>query len=240
MKLFNKQRFAIMGGTNFKKYLTYALGEIVLVVIGILIAVALNNWNQRKELNNANAELRMEVIKQLDTDITSISEHLNKSDNVHENYRKYLQHPKDSAEIFPGEVLGSLLFDNHAHENDTRVITMIDNATLNKSKTSLDLKSLAMDYRLYNEKLKSTEQLIFITTTEVLKEIERTQDWYLEFVMSNFQCTEDCANYFFNNKQHKARIVTLLFLYKHVYNNIVSKLKDILMKYRNLFNEIED
>ena len=44
-----------MGGTNIKKYLKYAFGEIVLVVIGILIAVGINNWNQRKQLHSARA-----------------------------------------------------------------------------------------------------------------------------------------------------------------------------------------
>lgn len=41
---------------RFSKYLLYAVGEIVLVVIGILIALQINNWNQseiqRKELND--------------------------------------------------------------------------------------------------------------------------------------------------------------------------------------------
>ena len=35
---------------RFSKYLLYALGEIILVVIGILIALQINNWNQQKEL----------------------------------------------------------------------------------------------------------------------------------------------------------------------------------------------
>ena len=33
---------------KFGKYLTYALGEIILVVIGILIALSINNWNQER------------------------------------------------------------------------------------------------------------------------------------------------------------------------------------------------
>ncbi len=34
------------------KYMRYAIGEIILVVIGILIALQINNWNEdRKELN---------------------------------------------------------------------------------------------------------------------------------------------------------------------------------------------
>ena len=35
-------------GNKFTTYLLYAIGEIVLVVIGILIAVSINNWNGRK------------------------------------------------------------------------------------------------------------------------------------------------------------------------------------------------
>ncbi|WP_455168472.1 DUF6090 family protein [Aegicerativicinus sediminis] len=41
------------------KYLKYAIGEIVLVVIGILIALQINNWNeQRKERNREQAILK--------------------------------------------------------------------------------------------------------------------------------------------------------------------------------------
>jgi len=34
---------------KFSKYLIYAIGEIVLVVIGILIALGINNWNQGRQ-----------------------------------------------------------------------------------------------------------------------------------------------------------------------------------------------
>ena len=33
------------------KYLKYAIGEIILVVIGILIALQINNWNEIQKLN---------------------------------------------------------------------------------------------------------------------------------------------------------------------------------------------
>lgn len=43
MKIFRKIRFSILSKSNFGKYLIYAIGEIILVVIGILIALYLNN-----------------------------------------------------------------------------------------------------------------------------------------------------------------------------------------------------
>ena len=35
-------------GMKTGKYLSYAIGEIVLVVIGILIALQVNNWNENR------------------------------------------------------------------------------------------------------------------------------------------------------------------------------------------------
>ena len=39
------------------KYLKYAIGEIVLVVLGILIALSINNWNERNKERGKEIEL---------------------------------------------------------------------------------------------------------------------------------------------------------------------------------------
>lgn len=52
IKFFRKIRFDLMEKNKTGKYLKYAIGEIVLVVIGILIALQINNWN---ELNKERA-----------------------------------------------------------------------------------------------------------------------------------------------------------------------------------------
>lgn len=43
--LFRKIRQELLTGNKFSKYLIYAVGEIILVVIGILIALGINNWS---------------------------------------------------------------------------------------------------------------------------------------------------------------------------------------------------
>ena len=46
LRLFRKFRIALFSPTRSYKYALYAIGEIALVVIGILIALQINNWNE--------------------------------------------------------------------------------------------------------------------------------------------------------------------------------------------------
>ncbi|MGB4840449.1 MAG: DUF6090 family protein, partial [Saprospiraceae bacterium] len=52
IKLFRNIRQAMIKESKVSKYLQYAIGEIVLVVIGILIALQINTWNQNR-INNS-------------------------------------------------------------------------------------------------------------------------------------------------------------------------------------------
>lgn len=57
MKLFRKLRYSLLANKKFSQYLGYALGEIVLVVIGILIALQLNILNEQRKLNKEEIEI---------------------------------------------------------------------------------------------------------------------------------------------------------------------------------------
>lgn len=49
IKFFRRIRQRLLSESKFRKYLIYAIGEIILVVIGILIALQVSNWNQQRE-----------------------------------------------------------------------------------------------------------------------------------------------------------------------------------------------
>lgn len=49
IKFFRKIRQKLVSENKISKYLIYAIGEIILVVIGILIALQINNWNEYKK-----------------------------------------------------------------------------------------------------------------------------------------------------------------------------------------------
>lgn len=64
IRFFRKIRQQLLTENKFSKYLLYAIGEVVLVVIGILIALAINNYNE----NQKNIEQEQVILKQLETD----------------------------------------------------------------------------------------------------------------------------------------------------------------------------
>lgn len=49
IKFFRRIRKKLLSENKLSKYLIYAIGEIILVVVGILIALAVNNWNQEQK-----------------------------------------------------------------------------------------------------------------------------------------------------------------------------------------------
>jgi len=61
MKIYRKIRFELVGENKTGKYVKYAIGEIVLVVVGILIALQINNWNQAKKDDNALKEYLVKI-----------------------------------------------------------------------------------------------------------------------------------------------------------------------------------
>lgn len=54
------------------RYLLYALGEIILVVIGILIALQINNWNEEKKDRRYEVKMLREVDKSLHAEIKNV------------------------------------------------------------------------------------------------------------------------------------------------------------------------
>jgi hypothetical protein len=65
IKFFRKIRQNLLAESRFSNYMLYAIGEIILVVIGILIALQVNEWN--KERNRTIAE--QTIITQLQADL---------------------------------------------------------------------------------------------------------------------------------------------------------------------------
>ena len=74
IKFFRKIRQKLMTEKKMGSYFLYAIGEIVLVVIGILIALSINNWNQKENEQNKIKEYAVSLIQDLEADIKMTNE----------------------------------------------------------------------------------------------------------------------------------------------------------------------
>jgi len=69
IKFFRKIRQNMIKENKASKYLLYAIGEIALVVIGILIAISINNWNENNKLAKKEATLLISLQKEIEANI---------------------------------------------------------------------------------------------------------------------------------------------------------------------------
>lgn len=72
IKFFRKIRQNLLLENKTEKYFKYAIGEIVLVVIGILIALQINNWNQNQGIKKQLKNYRTSLLSEIDKDFKEI------------------------------------------------------------------------------------------------------------------------------------------------------------------------
>ena len=73
------------------KYFKYAIGEIVLVVIGILIALQINNWNENRKSSKIRNNYYEQVLQDLAKDTIYINRNIINLDSCISKYQNYLE-----------------------------------------------------------------------------------------------------------------------------------------------------
>lgn len=124
------------------RYFKYAIGEIILVVIGILIALQINNWNEAKKNDKIEISILHELLSDSKTNILSLEEDilLNKAairsneliERLLTNKRPY----HDSLDVHFGFIQYNTQFtiNTGGYENlKSRGFEYISNDTLRKS-----------------------------------------------------------------------------------------------------------
>ena len=72
LKFFRKIRQQLLNSGQMKKYSLYAIGEILLVMIGILLALQVNNWNEERKNKKVERNLYQNLLTNLEGDSTDL------------------------------------------------------------------------------------------------------------------------------------------------------------------------
>ena len=92
IKFFRQIRQRLLTDNKFSKYLLYAVGEILLVVIGILIALQVNNWNEKRKDYLEFRNILFGIIGDLNEDAFQITRSLRRVDENNKKIKSFLNH----------------------------------------------------------------------------------------------------------------------------------------------------
>jgi len=92
IKFFRKIRQKMLTENKFNKYLIYAVGEIILVVIGILIALQINNWNEKHKEGSEELKILSEIQSNLKQSFKETKSVLHQNETDLKRYIYLLNH----------------------------------------------------------------------------------------------------------------------------------------------------
>ena len=154
MKIFRKIRLSLIKEGSFSKYLTYAVGEIFLVMIGILLAFQVNSWNTQQIKNSEAEKISYANIKRQINDDKNVI-----IGNVHIIIPLYLKQYEFATDII--------------EENDRNQIDTLGYIALNLTKYS----DVNRNSNIYQTLVNSGE-LRLLTNTEVIERLQRLEETY--------------------------------------------------------------
>ena len=110
IKLFRKTRQNLIMENKTSKYFKYAIGEILLVVIGILIALQINNWNENRKNREFESEILTQIRKNLIKDKLKLEKIISNFDNAIKSSNRILENnwteqEKDSLKYWLGDII---------------------------------------------------------------------------------------------------------------------------------------
>ena len=146
IRSFRTIRQSLLAQDRVTRYLTYAVGEIVLVVIGIFLALQLNNWNAERKEHSKELGLLAEMRSNLQADLKDCRYNIRTNQRLLRGNEAVLKHLEertpfhDSLRIHYGNLFGStVLTANTSAFDNLRSIgfDLIRNDSLRRSITSL-------------------------------------------------------------------------------------------------------
>jgi hypothetical protein len=215
IKFFRKIRYDLMEKNKTGKYFKYAIGEILLVVIGILIALQINNWNETRKQKETTNSIYFIVKEDLINDISEIDSFLKYYDEVRKPSFETVLKTKFSKEDWLKNPQYSSVIDGYKDFSiNQRGSELLKNQSILTVNTE---QNLASEINLfYNQHIIEIDVAIEELMREhvVINKNLKKYDWFSSLLLHNE--TEGLIDYISNNPIAKNDI-TLYYVVFDVY-----------------------
>ncbi|PTN08367.1 DUF6090 family protein [Mangrovibacterium marinum] len=146
LKFFKKIRLQLLADKKLSRYLTYALGEIILVVVGILIALAINNLNQKRIQKNNEQIYLLGLKEEFQTSKEKLGELIAVNKMSYDGAIELLEHISNTNQTLTERRFSELLYNSFSFDiafnpNNSLLTEMISSGSLKGiSNTSLRIQ----------------------------------------------------------------------------------------------------
>ena len=230
IKFFRKIRYELMEKNKTGKYLKYAIGEIILVVIGILIALSINNWNENRKLKTEYISDLKTIKENLKYDARTITTNLMNGSRINKKLKLYLN--TDSLIINESSVITklgapSLFFDDSGYKTakGKNTLNLIQNDSLEKLFYEYYVKRIGMS-KQYAEMY---DQLVKSLQTYYLESGHQNEGISNKEIMNRLMQQRPFINFFDGTISSSERLVELLKTLKEVNEKLTKTIDTELM-----------
>ncbi len=236
IKFFRIIRQRLLTENKFSKYLFYAFGEIVLVIIGILIALNINNKNERSKTEKKFIFNLAQVKNELKANIENTALGITKYESIDSLLGSVMSDTLDVADFKTSEgyYLGNILvrgFTSTISNNNFRKLNST-NFNLDESYNPLLFKLDSL-YLIKENQLLKWDNRISSLRFENERDLTKTQAWYYDYLW-NDNITNEGINYFLTDPFYKNNIAE----YYKLSRNHLTKIKEYRILAIETYNEI--
>ncbi|GAA4280348.1 DUF6090 family protein [Gaetbulibacter aestuarii] len=175
IKLFRNIRQKLLAENKTTSYLKYAIGEIILVVIGILIALQINNWNEKKQNESKINTILEDIQKDLTEDVINANEVFESFMSKDSLRKLYMADKLDINQYGFIYYYSNFIIHKNGYLNLTRNSNNIPKKYGEVFKDLNDLYiNTAQDIPVYNERIRNT-------VYNALDYIAKNKSWFLDW-----------------------------------------------------------
>ncbi|MFY0697961.1 MAG: hypothetical protein JXR11_08935 [Balneola sp.] len=213
-----------MEQNNVRKYLLYAIGEIALVMIGILLALQVNNWNEERKADQVSEVTIQKLVVELEEAKVEVEESL----VVNKMFLNWSD-----------QYLNSESYTDSLKTNPSRIFRLISSASV-----TLDLPVLQQE--LGSEQLISDKNELSLKLRHIKNEYEKStsvqstaDDLWNENVVGYFidrQMLVEFNAWMRGNKYNEEAVINLM--YDVDYKNLVALVNSVTIQYIVIYEKL--
>lgn len=224
IKFFRNIRKQLLAEGKLGKYLTYALGEIILVVVGILIALQISNWNEKKQKKEELLGIYTIIQQDLKKDIKSIDRLLKYKNADMPIFEKVFNGTMTAQEYENCDRCIKLIFGYNELAIEQRGINLLKNYSvdLHQNEDSLQI-SINQFYTNALKILQSDDMIRAESVSKVVFDWESKYHWYMDYTTDRDY--SGFIQYALNNKDYANKVATYYLLQYTIYLPILERYK---------------